>query len=113
MSGKTDNAYYNFGGCVSMSGNIDEKTFFEKWKVACKGNKEKDLVANWSDKNIFSYIILGEKGLKKKKLKNIEREINVLYDRQSVVELIKNSFNGTLELHQEYYASDVILFRLR
>lgn len=90
--------------------DIDEKTFFEKWKKACEENKEKNLVANWSDKNIRSYIILGEKGLKKKNLKNIERKINDLSDKKSVVESIKESFKGSVDLHQEYYSADVVYY---
>lgn len=93
---------------------IDEETFFEKWKDACEGKKEKDLVTNWKDTNMYSYLILGEKGLKKKNFKNIERKINDLSDKKSVVELLlksmKKNIDKNLDLHQEYYSADVVYY---
>lgn len=87
-----------------------KRVFFEKWKTACEGKKENDLVTNWKDTNMYSYLILGEKGLKKKNLKNIERKINDLSDKKSVVESIKESFKGSVDLHQEYYSADVVYY---
>lgn len=69
---------------------ITEEEFFKIWKETCK-EKETDLVNFW-EKN-YTHAILGRK------------------NDDSIVNKIKNQLGKDWELHQEYYSSDVILYR--
>ena len=95
-----------------MSENeISEEDFFAKWKEACNGGIEKLLIENWNKAPIYSFLILGEKGIKRNIFDAIGRDIKDLYGKKSVVEKIKESLGPGFDLHQEYYSADVVYYR--